>query len=77
LLDIDNPQIEIARLPYPLFSPEKSWEVRGEVNNVCFPTGAIVQDDTLYIYYGAADEHIAVASINLSELLQELLKNKI
>jgi predicted GH43/DUF377 family glycosyl hydrolase len=77
LLNLENPQKEIARLPYPLFVPEFHWELKGEVNNVCFPTGAVVFDDTLYIYYGAADERIACASISLSELLKELLANKI
>jgi predicted GH43/DUF377 family glycosyl hydrolase len=75
LLDINNPLKEIARLPYPLFKPELDWELKGEVNNVCFPTGAVVQDDTLYIYYGAADERIACASVNLQALLKELLTN--
>lgn len=73
LLDLKNPQKEITRLPYPLFKPEKDWEVRGEVNNVCFPTGSIIVEDKLYIYYGAADEQIAVASVSLSELLKELM----
>ena len=76
LMDINDPRIEIARLPYPLFYPEKIWELKGEVNNVCFPTGAILEDDTLYIYYGAADERIAVASLSLKELLKELALNK-
>ena len=75
LLDLENPQKEIARLPYPLFIPEKAWELRGEVNNVCFPTGAVVFGDILYIYYGAADERIACASISLKELLKELMLN--
>jgi predicted GH43/DUF377 family glycosyl hydrolase len=77
LLDLQVPQKEIARLPYPLFWPEKEWELKGEVNNVCFPTGAIVEGDIIYIYYGAADERIAVASLSLKELLAELLLNKI
>lgn len=77
LVDINNPLIEISRLPYPLFKPNEEWELLGEVNNVCFPTGAIVQDDVLYIYYGAADEQIACASMSLSELLKELLLHKI
>lgn len=77
LLDLDHPQKEIARLPYPLFVPEFHWELKGEVNNVCFPTGAAVFDDVLYIYYGAADERIACASMSLSELLEELMLNKI
>ncbi len=76
LLDIDDPNKEIARLPYPLFFPEKSWELKGEVNNVCFPTGAVVNGDKLDIYYGAADKRIAIASLSLSELLEELNKNK-
>lgn len=76
LLDIKNPQLEVARLPYDLFKPEEIWELKGEVNNVCFPTGAALFDDTLYVYYGAADERIACASMSLSELLKELLLNK-
>lgn len=76
LLDLKNPCQEIARLPYPLFKPELDWELHGEVNNVCFPTGAALFDDTLYIYYGAADSQIACASVSLSELLSELLGHK-
>lgn len=77
LLDLEKPTKEIARLPYPLFEPEKSWELIGEVNNVVFPTGAIVFNELLYIYYGAADERIAYATIKLEDLLEELLNNKI
>lgn len=73
LLDLENPQNEIARLPYPLFRPEYEWELSGNVNNVCFPTGTLVIEDVLYIYYGAADERIACASVNLPALLDELL----
>jgi predicted GH43/DUF377 family glycosyl hydrolase len=72
LLDLDDPQKEIARLPYPLFYPEFDWELKGEVNNVCFPTGAIVIKEILYIYYGAADERIACASVNINLLINEL-----
>lgn len=75
LLDLHNPQKVISQLPYPLFKPEAEWELKGEVNNVCFPTGTPLFDDTLYIYYGAADERIAVASVSLSALLKELILN--
>ena len=76
LMDLNNPLIEIARLPYPLFKPDLDWELLGEVNNVCFPSGAVVIKDTLYIYYGAADEQIACATVSLSALIEELLLNK-
>ena len=75
LLDLENPRKEIARLPYALFKPEHHWELKGEVNNVVFPTGTALFDDTLYIYYGAADEQIACASLSLKELVKELISN--
>jgi len=78
LLDLNNPGKVIARLPYALFSPQYEWELKGEVNNVVFPTGATVFGNTLFIYYGAADTLIACASVNLDDLVSELLtyKNK-
>jgi predicted GH43/DUF377 family glycosyl hydrolase len=76
LLDLNHPFRELARLPYALFYPEYKWELRGEVNNVVFPTGTTVFGDTLFIYYGAADTQIACASVNLTELVAELLNNR-
>jgi predicted GH43/DUF377 family glycosyl hydrolase len=74
LLHLDHPEIELSRLSYPLFSPTKSWEIEGIVNDVVFPTGTACFGDDLYIYYGAADHHVGVAKVQLSELLQELKK---
>ncbi len=76
LLDIDNPQKVIGRLKQPLISPTEDYERYGDVGNVIFPTGTAIFDDRLYIYYGAADKRIAVASVNLDLLLKELLINK-
>jgi len=73
LLDLNNPCKELSRLPNALFAPEYEWELRGEVNNVVFPTGTARFGDTLFIYYGAADTHIACASVSLPALLAELL----
>ena len=75
LLDLEDPTQEISRLPYALFQPDRDWELTGYVNNVCFPSGTALINDTLYIYYGAADEQIACASLSLSELLKALLRN--
>jgi predicted GH43/DUF377 family glycosyl hydrolase len=73
LLDLNNPGKELARLPHALFFPEYNWELIGEVNNVVFPTGTALFGGTLFIYYGAADTVIACATVNLSELVAELL----
>ena len=74
LLDLGNPLIEISRLHEPLISPTEDWEKSGVVNNIIFPTGTVVQNDDLYIYYGAADERVGVARVSKSELMSELKK---
>jgi len=76
LLDINNPGKIIARLPYALFSPQYDWELKGEVNNVVFPTGTALFGNTLFIYYGAADSLIACATVDINELVAELLTYK-
>jgi predicted GH43/DUF377 family glycosyl hydrolase len=75
LLDINNPIIILNRLKGPLFSPAEDWERIGNVNNVVFPTGAVIDKNRLYIYYGAANKLIALKSIELGELLEELKKS--
>lgn len=77
LLDLNDPVKVIARLPYALFSPQSEWELKGEVNNVVFPTGAVLFGSTIFIYYGAADTLIACASVNLDGLVNELLTYRI
>lgn len=74
LLDLKDPSKVIARLDYPLFSPDEVYEQVGYVNNVCFPTGTALFEDNLYIYYGAADNTIAVARVKLADLLNQILK---
>ena len=75
LLDKKNPHKVIARLHEPLFSPEKSWETSGLVSNVVFPTGAVLEGSKLYIYYGAGDKYIAVASTDIHDLVDTMKKN--
>ncbi len=77
LLDLKNPQKEIARLPYALFEPEYAHLSNGIVDKVVFPTGTALFGDTLYIYYGTADKHISCVSLSLSALLSELLLYRI
>ncbi|OMQ10554.1 pesticidal protein Cry7Aa [[Flexibacter] sp. ATCC 35103] len=75
LLDLENPQKVLARLPKPIITPSEYYERHGYVNYVVFPTGTAIFKDRLYIYYGAADDKIAVASLNLNALLTELKQN--
>lgn len=77
LFDKKDPQKLIARLPYPLFSPGEKYEKNGFVHDVVFPTGTAIFKDRLHIYYGAADTYIGAVSVDLNDLLEELLKNKV
>ncbi len=72
LLDKEDPRRVIGKLHRPLFSPTEEWEKQGFVSNVVFPSATAVFDGNLYIYYGAADTRIAVASVNLEALLAEI-----
>ena len=40
-----------------------------------FPTGNVIVDDTLYVYYGGADRFCCVATCSVEELLEHLRKN--
>lgn len=74
LLDKNDPTKVIGQYHEPLFVPEEIWEKKGNVNNVVFPTGAAVFDKRLYIYYGAADTKVAAVSVDIDELVAELIK---
>jgi len=69
LLDLAEPARVIARSPHPILEPEMAYERIGDVNNVVFPQGAVVKDDTLYVYYGAADKVCCLATARLDDLV--------
>jgi len=73
LLDLDDPAKVIARTRYPILEPEEDYERKGDVENVVFPTGSVVIGDELYLYYGAADKYVALATCPLQRLLDLLL----
>lgn len=75
LLDLDDPKRVIARTRRPVLEPELEFERVGDVNNVVFPEGAVVIDDQLHVFYGAADKAIGRAIAPLADVL-DLLKTE-
>ena len=73
LLDLENPHKIIARTNTPILMPEEYYERIGHVPNVIFPSGAMIEDDHIYLYYGAADTTCALAFISFSDFLKKLL----
>ena len=48
----------------------RGWERVGDVSNVVFTNGAIADDDgKLYIYYGASDTRLHVATTTVDKML--------
>ena len=68
----EDPRRVIRRGDEWVFSPQESYERTGDVGNVAFPCGWVVRDDEVWIYYGAADTSIALATARLPDLLSWL-----
>ena len=73
LLDLKNPFEVIGRTSDFIFEPKKPYEIKGQVNQVVFPCGAVIDKGTLYIYYGGADSVIGVATASFAELLKKMV----
>ncbi|MHC4736971.1 MAG: glycoside hydrolase family 130 protein [Planctomycetota bacterium] len=68
----DDPSKVLCRSAIPILSPREYYERVGDVNNVVFSCGAILEDDgrELKIYYGASDTSICLGTANVNELMQ-------
>jgi predicted GH43/DUF377 family glycosyl hydrolase len=72
LLDYDDPSRVIARSRVPFMTPLTDFERDGFVSNVVFPTGIVVDGDSLTVYYGAADTYSAVLRLPIEQILESL-----
>jgi beta-1,4-mannooligosaccharide/beta-1,4-mannosyl-N-acetylglucosamine phosphorylase len=79
MLDLQNPAEVLARGRYNIFEPRELYEMVGQVPNVVFPSGLIVDDvdsegyalpgSNLRLYYGAADTCVGLATASLEALI--------
>lgn len=72
LLDRNDPTKILKRTIHPLLFPETEYEQNGNIPNIVFPSGAIIHNDTIGIYYGAADTSTCIATCPLHELLDSM-----
>jgi predicted GH43/DUF377 family glycosyl hydrolase len=77
LLDLENPALVRRRSDEWVLSPQAPYERVGDVPNVVFPCGAVVDPGSgdLRLYYGAADTSVGVATANVAQLLEHLRRN--
>lgn len=81
LLDLEDPTRVVTRGAFNILEPRESWELTGQVPNVVFPSGMVVEDvdaegfarpeSPVRIYYGAADTVIGAARTTVAELLAD------
>jgi len=71
LLDIDTLEV-IRRSAEWIFRPHADYEVKGDVGRVVFPCGAVVREDTLFMYYGGADTCVCLATSKMPDILAYL-----
>ena len=70
LLDLDDPSKVIARSRGYILGPQEPYERIGDVGNVVFVTGNVVEPDgTVKLYYGAADTVMCLAFAKLTDLI--------
>ncbi|MBN2981715.1 glycoside hydrolase family 130 protein [Cohnella algarum] len=72
LLDLEDPGVVLARSNRPFLEPEADYEVDGFFGGVVFSCGALTVGDTVRMYYGAADEAMAMADIPLKDIFDTL-----
>jgi beta-1,4-mannooligosaccharide/beta-1,4-mannosyl-N-acetylglucosamine phosphorylase len=79
LLDLEDRATVLARTTDNILEPREAYELVGQVPNVVFPTGLVVDeidesgfaamDARAFLYYGAADTCVCVATATVGELV--------
>jgi len=87
LTSLEDPEKILYRSSDPILQPEELYETTGWVPNVVFTCGVVPKskdsyevlglDDELLIYYGGADEVMALAEIKVSDLIPEEILTKL
>jgi len=72
LLHKDLPHMLVARSPDWIFQAEESYELTGLIPNVIFPAGLLLRGEELWMYYGAADTCVCLATAKLKDVLAVL-----
>lgn len=71
LFDLDRPDVCLQRGDSWIFGPEAPYERGGDVKDVVFPCGQVIDadGDTIRLYYGAGDSCMATATGSIRALL--------
>jgi len=70
VLDRDDPSRVLARSNIPMLAPREQYERIGDVPNVVFSTGVLLDDGILQVYYGASDSCICLGTTPLEVIVR-------
>lgn len=75
LLDKNEPWRVLRRGDEWVLGPKEPYERKGDVNDVVFVSGGVIMKELnqLYIYYGAADDKVAVAMADLDRVREYIM----
>ena len=71
-MDLNDPRKILARTKDYLMEPELPYELEGIYEGCVFPTGNVVKDGVLYVYYGCADKYVSLATADFKTLVDYL-----
>jgi beta-1,4-mannooligosaccharide/beta-1,4-mannosyl-N-acetylglucosamine phosphorylase len=87
LLDLHDPSKVLGRCRCNILEPRELWELTGQVPNVVFPSGMVVErqdaggfalpESPVKIYYGAADTVVGLATATVQDLLDAAMEGEI
>lgn len=69
MLDLNDPTKIIGKTKDWIMEPEFDYEIEGYYKGCVFPTGNVIKDGILYVYYGGADKYIGLATCSVDELV--------
>ena len=78
MLDLENPARVLGRAAIPILTPREYYERVGDIGNVVFSCGAILEEQTreVKMYYGAADTCICVGTAKLDALIERCFEEE-
>ena len=71
ILEKDDPSCVLARSNIPILAPREKYERIGDVGNMVFSCGAVLENNReVKIYYGASDSCICLATGTLDDIIR-------
>ena len=77
ILDHAEPTKVVGRTNIPILSPRERYERIGDLTNIVYCCGALLDDDgAVTIYYGAADSCICKATTSVEDIVNRCVAGK-